>query len=44
MSEEQATSDTQWKVFEVFHQQARGEPHPHVVRCMRRMRGFWIAQ
>lgn len=23
-------SDTQWKVFEVFHQQARGEPHVHV--------------
>jgi len=22
--------DTQWKVFEVFHQQARGEPHVHV--------------
>ncbi len=23
-------SDTQWKVFEVFHQSARGEPHVHV--------------
>lgn len=23
-------SDTQGKVFEVFHQQARGEPHVHV--------------
>lgn len=23
-------TDTQWKVFEVFHQQARGEPHMHV--------------
>ncbi len=23
-------SDTQWPVFEVFHQQARGEPHVHV--------------
>ncbi len=23
-------TDTQWKVFEVFHQQARGEPHVHV--------------
>ncbi len=23
-------SDTQWRVFEVFHQQARGEPHVHV--------------
>ena len=22
--------DTQWPVFEVFHQQARGEPHVHV--------------
>jgi ring-1,2-phenylacetyl-CoA epoxidase subunit PaaB len=22
--------DTQWQVFEVFHQQARGEPHIHV--------------
>jgi len=22
--------DTQWKVFEVFHQQSRGEPHVHV--------------
>lgn len=22
--------DTQWQVFEVFHQQARGEPHVHV--------------
>ncbi len=24
------TSDTQWPVFEVFHQPARGEPHVHV--------------
>jgi len=23
-------TDTQWPVFEVFHQQARGEPHIHV--------------
>jgi len=23
-------TDTQWRVFEVFHQQARGEPHVHV--------------
>ena len=23
-------TDTQWPVFEVFHQQARGEPHVHV--------------
>lgn len=23
-------SDTQWRVFEVFHQQSRGEPHVHV--------------
>lgn len=23
-------TDTQWPVFEVFHQQARGEPHAHV--------------
>lgn len=23
-------TDTQWQVFEVFHQQARGEPHIHV--------------
>ena len=23
-------SDTQWPVYEVFHQQARGEPHIHV--------------
>lgn len=23
-------TDSQWKVFEVFHQQARGEPHMHV--------------
>jgi ring-1,2-phenylacetyl-CoA epoxidase subunit PaaB len=23
-------TDTQWKIFEVFHQQARGEPHIHV--------------
>lgn len=23
-------SDTQWTVFEVFHQQVRGEPHVHV--------------
>ena len=23
-------TDTQWPVFEVFHQQARGEPHTHV--------------
>lgn len=23
-------TDTQWKIFEVFHQQARGEPHVHV--------------
>lgn len=23
-------NDTQWKIFEVFHQQARGEPHIHV--------------
>lgn len=23
-------NDTQWRVFEVFHQQARGEPHVHV--------------
>ncbi len=23
-------SDTQWTVYEVFHQQARGEPHVHV--------------
>jgi ring-1,2-phenylacetyl-CoA epoxidase subunit PaaB len=22
--------DTQWPIFEVFHQQARGEPHVHV--------------
>lgn len=22
--------DSQWRVFEVFHQQARGEPHVHV--------------
>jgi len=22
--------DTQWRVFEVFHQSARGEPHVHV--------------
>lgn len=22
--------DTQWRIFEVFHQQARGEPHVHV--------------
>lgn len=22
--------DTQWGIFEVFHQQARGEPHVHV--------------
>lgn len=22
--------DTQWMVFEVFHQSARGEPHVHV--------------
>ncbi len=22
--------DSQWKIFEVFHQQARGEPHVHV--------------
>jgi ring-1,2-phenylacetyl-CoA epoxidase subunit PaaB len=24
------TLDTQWQVFEVFHQQTRGEPHVHV--------------
>lgn len=24
------TTDTQWRVFEVFHQQSRGEPHIHV--------------
>jgi ring-1,2-phenylacetyl-CoA epoxidase subunit PaaB len=24
------TTDTQWQVYEVFHQQARGEPHVHV--------------
>ncbi len=23
-------TDTQWPIFEVFHQQARGEPHVHV--------------
>ncbi|MCH7595282.1 MAG: 1,2-phenylacetyl-CoA epoxidase subunit B [Planctomycetes bacterium] len=23
-------TDTQWPVYEVFHQQARGEPHMHV--------------
>ncbi len=23
-------SETQWRIFEVFHQQARGEPHVHV--------------
>lgn len=23
-------ADTQWPIFEVFHQQARGEPHVHV--------------
>lgn len=23
-------SDTQWPVYEVFHQQARGDPHVHV--------------
>lgn len=23
-------SDTQWRLFEVFHQQLRGEPHVHV--------------
>ncbi len=23
-------ADTQWPVYEVFHQQARGEPHIHV--------------
>ena len=23
-------TDTQWPIFEVFHQQARGEPHIHV--------------
>lgn len=23
-------TDTQWRVYEVFHQQARGEPHVHV--------------
>jgi ring-1,2-phenylacetyl-CoA epoxidase subunit PaaB len=23
-------TDTQWRIFEVFHQQARGEPHVHV--------------
>ncbi len=23
-------NDTQWRLFEVFHQQARGEPHVHV--------------
>lgn len=23
-------NDTQWQVFEVFHQQSRGEPHVHV--------------
>ena len=23
-------TDTQWPVFEVFHQQVRGEPHVHV--------------
>lgn len=23
-------TDTQWPVYEVFHQQARGEPHIHV--------------
>ncbi len=23
-------SDTQWEVYEVFHQKARGEPHVHV--------------
>jgi len=22
--------ETQWRIFEVFHQQARGEPHVHV--------------
>lgn len=24
------STDTQWRVFEVFHQQSRGEPHIHV--------------
>jgi len=24
------TADTQWPIFEVFHQQTRGEPHVHV--------------
>ena len=24
------SSDTQWPIFEVFHQQARGEPHVYV--------------
>ena len=23
-------TDTQWPIFEVFHQQARGEPHVHI--------------
>lgn len=23
-------TDTQWRIFEVFHQQTRGEPHVHV--------------
>lgn len=26
----QASGDSQWPIFEVFHQQTRGEPHVHV--------------
>ena len=29
-TELEPTSETQWAVFEVFHQQVRGEPHVHV--------------
>lgn len=25
-----SVTDSQWRVFEVFHQQVRGEPHTHV--------------
>ena len=30
MNTEKTTTDTEWPVYEVFHQQARGEPHIYV--------------
>ena len=35
--------DTQWNVFEVFHQQARGEPHVHVGSIHARDGGMALA-